>query len=287
MSKSILELDAASIKKSIGQYKNGAIQTVTDWIAREEPLEIKVIYGPADERRTMTLSITMRTPGNDYDLVRGFLFTEGLIRSKDQIQSITYDLDLPPAHQQLNSLLVSFRPTVEFDAEQMERHFYTTSSCGICGKTSIDMVKLQSSFFPPLQTQQLSTKVIDQLSHLLENQQSTFQQTGGIHAAALLQMDGTLIHVEEDIGRHNAVDKLIGWALEENQIPLRDRILFVSGRTGFELIQKAVMAGITFFVSIGAASSLAIELAEEHNMTLIGFLGPEKFNVYSGAERIS
>lgn len=286
MAKSIIDLDAASIQKSIDQFKNGVIQPVQDWIAREEPLEIKVNYGPVNDRRTMTLSITMRTPGNDYDLVRGFLFTEGLIHSKDQIQSITYDLELPPAQQQLNSVLVSLSPDVEFEAGQLERHFYTTSSCGICGKTSIDMVKLQSSYFPPTQTKQLKSAIIHQLPNLLQDQQSTFQQTGGIHAAALLQMDGTLLHVEEDIGRHNAVDKLIGWALEANQIPLRDRILFVSGRAGFELIQKAIMAGITFFVSIGAASSLAVELAEEHKMTLIGFLGAEKFNIYSGAERI-
>lgn len=286
MKRSILELDASSILKSIHQVKGKEVEKLTDWIAREEPLEIKVNHGPDDHRQTFTLSITMRTPGNDYDLVRGFLFTEGIIRRGDQIKSITYDLNLSPAHQQLNSVLVTLTPDVVIDAGQLERHFYTSSSCGICGKTSIEMVKVQSSFFPPANPLKITKEVIHQLPVLLKNEQSTFQQTGGIHAAALLDLKGKLISAEEDIGRHNAVDKLIGWALEEGQIPLRNRILFVSGRAGFELVQKAVMAGVTYFIAIGAASSLAIELAEENKMTLVGFLGPEKFNVYTGSDQI-
>jgi FdhD protein len=286
MTRSILELDASSIRNSIHQVKGKVVEKTTDWIAREEPLEIKVKHGPEENRHTFTLSITMRTPGNDYDLVRGFLFTEGIIRRKEQIKSITYDLNLSPAQQQLNSVLVTLTSDVILDAGQLERHFYTSSSCGICGKTSIEMVKLQSSFFPPKNPKAISKEVIHQLPEILKNEQSTFQQTGGIHAAALLDLNGKLISAEEDIGRHNAVDKLIGWALEDGHVPLRNRILFVSGRAGFELVQKAVMAGVTYFVAIGAASSLAIELAEENKVTLIGFLGPKKFNVYTGNDRI-
>ncbi len=286
MAKSILELDAPSEEKQIFQVRDGNMHKTTDWIAREEPLEIKLEYGPGENRARMTLAITMRTPGNDYDLVRGFLFTEGIILRNDQIRAIQYDLDLSPAQQQLNSVIVSLSPDLRFETEKLNRHFYTSSSCGVCGKTSIEMVRMQSSFFPPRDAFSVKTAIIHALPGLLMSTQSTFQQTGGIHAAALVSPEGQLLHVEEDIGRHNAVDKLIGWVMTKDMLPLRDHILFVSGRAGFELVQKAVMAGVTMFVAIGAASSLAIELAQENQITLVGFLQKEKFNVYNGSDRI-
>ena len=286
MAKSILELDAPLEEKRIFQVRDGNMNETTDWIAREEPLEIKLEYGPGKNRTRMTLAITMRTPGNDYDLVRGFLFTEGIILRNSHIRSIQYDLDLSPAQQQLNSVVVSLAPDLPFETEKLNRHFYTSSSCGICGKTSIEMVRMQSSFFPPKDAFSVKGDVIHNLPGLLMVKQSTFQQTGGIHAAALVTPDGQLLHVEEDIGRHNAVDKLIGWAMTKDMLPLRNHILFVSGRAGFELVQKAVMAGVTMFVAIGAASSLAIELAQENQITLVGFLSTNKYNVYHGAERL-
>ncbi len=287
MSKSILDLDAASQQFSIRKLIDEQLVDKKDWIAREEPLEIKILHGPSDARELFTLSVTMRTPGHDYDLARGFLLTEGIVNKSEDIIGIKYDLDLAPEKQQLNSLIAELSPDLSINAEKLNRHFYTTSSCGVCGKTSLEMVRLQSSFFPPKDSIQISPKQIKQLFNLLRDEQQTFAQTGGLHAAALVDLEGNLILSREDIGRHNAVDKLIGAVSTDMKFPLRDHIILVSGRAGFELVQKSVMIGIPIFVAMGAASSLAIELAEANNMTLIGFLQKESFNVYSHPQRIT
>ena len=287
MSKSILDLDAASQEFVINKLVDGEITEKNDWIAREEPLEIKILHGPSENRVLFTLAITMRTPGDDYDLARGFLLTEVIIQNCDEIIGITYDLDLAPEKQQLNSLIVELSSDLEISEEKLNRHFYTTSSCGVCGKTSLEMVRLQSSFFPPEDSIKISKDQIQALFHLLKKEQQTFEQTGGLHAAALVDLEGNLILSREDIGRHNAVDKLIGAFCMDKKMPLRQHIMLVSGRAGFELVQKSVIAGLPIFVAMGAASSLAIELAEANNMTLIGFLQEGSFNIYSHPERIT
>lgn len=285
MHPSILDLNGASIKLSITRIENKQTHEISDWIAREEPLEIK-IRSQANPDQTTDLNVTMRTPGNDFDLIRGFLFTEGIIRQKKDLVDITYDLDLPPHQQRFNSVIVTLEDHAMPNIDALNRHFYTTSSCGVCGKASLDMVMTKTNFKPQELEPAISRELFSSFPELLSNAQGIFDQTGGIHAAGLFDLDGNFVHSEEDIGRHNAVDKLVGWAVEQDLIPLREHILVVSGRAGFELVQKAVMVGLSYFASIGAASSLAIELARQNNITMIGFLSKSKFNVYSGSERI-
>ena len=287
MDKSLSEMNASSEKIEILRYDNKNFDLKADWIVREEPLEIKIVFQNGGMRKLANIAITMRTPGNDFDLVRGFLFTEGIIQSNNQIENIQYNLKLPKEKQQLNSVIISLKPVAKFDVKNLTRHFYTTSSCGICGKASMELVHQNCHFKQPEKIESVDTKTILSLAQKAFNDQSLFQQTGGIHGAALFDISGHILTVQEDIGRHNAVDKAIGWAMENASLPLHNQILFVSGRCGFELVQKAVMAGVTHFVSVGAASSLSIELARETNLVLIGFLKRSKFNIYSGQEYVN
>ena len=240
-----------------------------DLLAVEEPLQIRVGH--------RNLAITMRTPGNDAELAAGFLFTEGFVRQVDDITDI---------HCNRNHAVVTLVEGLNINLEGTERNFYMTSSCGVCGKASIEALENAGCTFLPRDVPKVEGSLIRSLSSKLRKSQAVFDRTGGLHAAGLFSQRGDLILVREDVGRHNAVDKLIGRALLDGRLPLHDYVLLVSGRTSFELVQKAVMAGIPVLAAVGAPSSLAVNTALRFGMTLIGFLRDDRFNVYSGAGRI-
>jgi FdhD protein len=250
----------------------------SDELAVEEPLEIRLQYGPSGHRQEQAISITMRTPGNDVHLAIGFLYTEGILPDSDAVKG-TYT-GIP------NSILISLREDVVPDIARLQRNFYTTSSCGVCGKSSLDSLRTVCPSPAPQSLWRLTPEKIHPLPGRLRQQQEIYGSTGGLHASALFHREGHLLALHEDIGRHNALDKLIGWSLQEGLMPLTDHILLLSGRACFELIQKAAMAGIKLVAAVGAPSSLAVELAKEHDMTLIGFLRDQRFNIYAGATRI-
>ncbi|MHB8648518.1 MAG: formate dehydrogenase accessory sulfurtransferase FdhD [Thermomicrobiales bacterium] len=254
----------------------------TDQLATEEPLEIRLLAG--SERRTV--AVTMRTPGADFALAAGFLFSEGMIASRDDIRQITYCVDAEiDAEQRYNIVNVALRADTLPDLATLERHFLTTSACGVCGKASLDALHLRGqAAVPPGPV--VSAALITRLPERLRAGQGVFDVTGGLHAAGLFDRNGTLLAVREDVGRHNALDKLVGWALLEGRLPLHDHIVLVSGRVSFELVQKALAAGIPIVCAISAPSSLAVSLAQEFGMTLVGFLRGGRFNVYAGMERV-
>ena len=253
-----------------------------DVLAVEEPLEIRL--GLPHVAQHKAISITMRTPGDDFDLAAGFLFTEGIITHREQIKNIRY-CGLPAKDKNIkNTLVVELAEGVEIDLKRLERHFYTTSSCGVCGKSSIEAlhtgakkIQAHTTFAPDL---------VHTLPGTLRAAQAVFERTGGLHASALFDARGTLDILREDVGRHNALDKVIGVKFMTGETPLSDKILLVSGRTSFELVQKALMAGIPILAAVGAPSSLAVELAAEFGMTLIGFVRDGRFNIYTGEQRI-
>ena len=249
-----------------------------DLLAIEEPLEIRV----GDK----TISITMRTPGHDFELAAGFLFTEGILQSSHQIHCIRRSAANGNPRPAGNSVTVELNPGVEVDFERLERHFYTTSSCGVCGKASIEGLQMQGCPVLPKNSPLVDSAVIHRLPEVLRREQAVFDRTGGLHAAALFDVQGNLALLREDVGRHNAVDKVIGAEMLGNRTPLVDKLLLVSGRASFELAQKALMAGIPILAAVGAPSSLAVETAQRFNMTLLGFVRDSRFNIYSGASRI-
>jgi FdhD protein len=251
----------------------------TDSVAVEEPLEIVLEFGELGSRVRRTASVTMRTPGNDEELAAGFLFAEGVIQNRDDIQHIG-----PCGHA--NAVRVELRPEIAFTFENRERHFTTTSSCGVCGKTSLDSLALRTSPLPDTDRPWLAPGVVHRLPATLRQAQPTFEQTGGLHAAALFDSAGNLLSVREDVGRHNAVDKLIGAELLVGRVPLADRVMLVSGRASFELAQKALAAGIPVLAAVGAPSSLAVELATRFGLTLLGFVRDHRFNVYAHPRRL-
>jgi FdhD protein len=253
-----------------------------DEVATEEPLEMRLVL--AGESRTV--AITMRTPGSDFELVAGFLYNEGVILGRSEIRTLSYcvDKDIDP-EQRYNIVNVELARTAWPQLERLERHFLTTSACGVCGKASIEALHLRN-LSKLAEGPRLSPAVLMQLPERLRRAQGVFAATGGLHAAALFDPAGKLIALREDVGRHNAVDKLIGWAMMNGKVPLNDRIMMVSGRTSFEIIQKAVVAGIPIVCAISAPSSLAVGVAREFGMTLVGFLTDSRFNVYSGEERL-
>ena len=251
---------------------------VQDLLAIEEPLEIRL----GDK----TISITMRTPGHDFELAAGFLFTEGILQGSHQINRIRRSETVGNSRQASNSVTVELNAGVEVDFERLERHFYTTSSCGVCGKASIEALQMQGCPVLPRNTPIVPSSLIHRLPEALRQQQAVFERTGGLHAAALFDPKGNLLLLREDIGRHNAVDKLIGAEMLRNNTPLNDKLILVSGRASFELVQKALMAGIPIMAAVGAPSSLAVETAQRFNLTLVGFVRDGRFNIYSGASRI-
>ena len=255
-------------------------ESTEDSVAIEEPLEIRLGYEDAGQRQTRSVSITMRTPGDDEDLATGFLFTESIIQSPDDIAIIkpcTGD----------NTIRVELEDGVDVDLDRLQRHFYTSSSCGVCGKSSLDA--LRATGLEPMTAipAQFSRDVLVDTPGRLRAMQETFTETGGLHAAAAFGSDGELLVVREDVGRHNAVDKVIGALLRASRLPARDLGLMVSGRASFELMQKATVAGMPLLAAVSAPSSLAVELAREFNVTLVGFLRGDTFNVYAGEERIA
>ena len=247
-----------------------------DLLAVEEPLEIRI----GDK----TVAITMRTPGNDFELAAGFLFTEGILQSSHELARIHWSDSKGRAAG--NSVTVELAPGAEVDYERLERHFYTSSSCGVCGKASIEAIAVNSCPVLPKNAPLATQAVIHQLPEILRAEQKVFDRTGGLHAAALFDTSGRLLLSREDVGRHNALDKLIGAQMLAGKTPLEQNLLLVSGRASFELVQKALMAGIPILAAVGAPSSLAVETAQRFGMTLIGFVRDERFNIYSGASRI-
>ena len=231
------------------------------------------------------LSITMRTPGNDFELAVGFLFGEGLVRGRADLDRVVY-CATSVVEQEYNVVSVILREGVSYDPTRLERHVYTTSACGVCGKTSLDAVRVQTSSEIPRDRPRVRSRVVAGLPDRLRAGQEIFAETGGLHAAGLFDAAGGLHGLREDVGRHNAVDKLVGSQVFEGRVPLNDSILGVSGRASFEILQKAAVAGIPFVVAVGAPSNLAVDLAKEFGMTLVGFARGEAFNVYSGGHRI-
>jgi len=272
---------------SVRKFRDESENEMSDLLAVEEPLEIRLEYGPAGNRVTRNLSVTMRTPGADEDLAAGFLFTEGIVRRAEDIVSIKPEFQLSESFKlsesSPNVFTASLHPDLNFDLQKLERHFYTTSSCGVCGKTSIDALKTVATCSFSEKKIDLAPEVIYALPEKLRRAQATFDATGGLHAAAFFNPKGELISLREDVGRHNALDKLIGSHFLKGEIPLDDVILLLSGRASFELLQKAAVAGIRVVCAVGAPSSLAVETAESFGIALIGFLREGRFNLYSNA----
>ena len=254
----------------IERVENASATSQQDLLAVEEPLEIRI-----GERN---VAITMRTPGNDTELAAGFLYTEGILHDPGQIARIV------PGEK--NTIVVELASEEDVDLERLERHFYLSSSCGVCGKASIQMVESIGCQPLPRDRPVIDSDLIHKLPETLRAKQAVFDRTGGLHAAALFDTAGTLLNVREDVGRHNAVDKLVGAAFLNGELPLNDRVLLVSGRASFELVQKAVMAGIPVMAAVGAPSSLAVELSLRFGMTLAGFVRDHRFNIYSGGWRL-
>jgi FdhD protein len=257
-----------------------------DVVAAEEPLGIRLGYSrPDGSRAEEDVSITMRTPGHDADLAVGFLFTEGIIHSHAEVQGVVPRGE-PDLNGLFNSVRVDLAPGVTVDFKRLERHFYTSSSCGVCGKASLDSVAVQSRFDLHDAPFRIDANVLGRLPAALSSVQDVFEQTGGLHASGLFDASGTIVASREDVGRHNALDKLIGDALLHDRVPLFDHGIVLSGRASFELMQKAKMAGCALVAAVGAPSSLAVELAVQFGITLVGFLKARRFNVYSRPDRV-
>ncbi len=277
----------SSVEVSITRCVADEQKLQADSLALEEPLEIRIGYTDDQKvRHTKSISITMRTPGHDDELALGFLFTEAIIDNLGQVR----DVKACGAKQALgfqNVIRVELEDSVRIGMQRLQRHFYTSSSCGVCGKTSIAALKVQRKIVASVNAKlAVAQALIYRLPVMLQDSQKIFASTGGLHASALFSPQGQLLFLREDVGRHNALDKVIGYALKNNLLPLEQHILMVSGRASFELIQKAHMAAIQMFVAVGAPSSLAVELARDQDMTLIGFLRDERMNIYHGSRRI-
>lgn len=255
-----------------------------DLLAVEEPLEIRLGFGAESNRMQKTISVTMRTPGHDFELALGFLYTENIISSYSDVLSIRYCADVDKQDEKENIVRVELHPDVKIEIKRIERHFYTSSSCGVCGKTSIEAVKVGCKMISS--DLEIPEHVLHNSPAVMRKQQQVFEYTGGLHAAALFDAAGDLVLMREDIGRHNAVDKLVGACLVQEKLPLDNLFILVSGRAGFELVQKSLMAGIPVMAAIGAPSSLAVSLAKDFGMTLVGFMRNNSFNIYCGKERL-
>lgn len=257
--------------------------TRSDLMAVEEPMEIRLGYGPVNDRQQINLAVTMRTPGHDFELATGFLYTEGIIDSFDQVERIKYCVDRGKQDEKDNVVRVELKPDVLVYTEKVLRNFYASSSCGVCGKASIEAVRI--NLRPLMGRLKVSTKDILTLPGKLRQAQQIFEHTGGLHAVGLFTAKGKLLRTREDVGRHNAMDKIIGASLVEREIPLSESIIIVSGRASFELVQKALRAGVPVMAAVGAPSSLAVALARENDMTLLGFVKEGGFNLYCGEKR--
>jgi len=269
-----------TVRRPVLRLSEDGVRRRQDALAAEEPLEIRV-GGKA-------LAVTMRTPGHDVELAHGFLLTEGVIGAAADVSTARYcDSVDDQGRNTYNVLDLALAPGVEPPDTGVERNFYTTSSCGVCGKAALDAVKLKTRFSPAADECRVRPETLVTFPDLLRERQRVFESTGGLHAAGVFTASGEPLVVREDVGRHNAVDKATGWALLEGRVPLAGTVLMVSGRASFELVQKAAMAGIPVLAAVSAPSSLAVELAEEQGITLIGFLRGTSMNVYTHAERIT
>lgn len=267
-------------KATVLVVENGKMRSRSDNLTTEEPLEIRLVSP------SRTVAVTMRTPGADFELAAGFLFSEGVISCKEDIQRMSYCVDqLVDGEQRYNIVNVELREGLIPDLQPLERHFFTSSACGVCGKTSIAALQLRG--YPVISPGLIVTpELIYSLPEQLRAAQGIFTATGGLHAAAVFNAQGQILSLREDVGRHNALDKLIGTALLANELPFNEHIVMVSGRSSFEILQKSVAAGVPIVCSVSAPSSLAVSVAKEFGITLIGFLRGERFNVYTGWERI-
>ncbi len=269
-------------KARVRVVEYGRMRVRPDSLATEEPMEIRLLSGGARQ----TVAVTMRTPGADFELAVGFLYGEGLVKTPEDIAKISYcvDSDLD-TEQQYNIVNVELRAGREYDLRPLERHFYTSSACGVCGKASLEQLELRGCpIVPP--GPEVSAQTVYSLPGKLREAQGLFDATGGLHAAALFDAKGELLTLREDVGRHNATDKLVGWALLEGRLPLADHVVLVSGRSSFEILQKCLTAGVPIVCAISAPSSLAVDVARQFGITLVGFLRGGKFNVYAGFERV-
>ena len=274
---------ASKTKTRVRVVEDGGMRVRPDTLATEEPMEIRLLMGDTKQ----TVAVTMRTPGADFELAAGFLYGEGIIKSPEDIAKISYCVDRDiDAAQQYNIVNVELRGGHDYDLRPLERHFYTTSACGVCGKASLEQLELRGC--PVIAPgPEVSAETIYSLPENLREAQGLFDATGGLHAAALFDPEGNLLALREDVGRHNATDKLVGWALLEGRLPLSDHIVMVSGRSSFEILQKCLTAGVPVVCAISAPSSLAVDVARKFGMTLVGFLREGRFNVYAGQERIA
>ena len=267
-------------KAIVWVVEKGKVRSRSDQLATEEPLEIRLVSPQK------TVAVTMRTPGADFELAAGFLYSEGVISSRDDICRISYcvepDVD---GEQRYNIVNVELRDGLSVDLQPLERHFFTTSACGVCGKASLEALRSRS-YSVISEGQEVTAEVIYSLSEQLRSAQRVFSTTGGLHAAGLFNIQGQLLWVREDVGRHNALDKLVGAAVLSDELPLNNHIVMVSGRSSFEILQKCLAAGVPVVCAVSAPSSLAVALAQEFGITLVGFLRGEQFNIYSGKERI-
>jgi FdhD protein len=262
-------------------YDGDKAREIVDDLATEEPLEIRLIGAGT----THSVAVTMRTPGNDFELAAGFLLSEGVVRTREEISQISYCIDAQiDAAQRYNIVNVQLGHGVAVPLERLERHFTMSSACGVCGKANIEALQTRAA---PIDDPVCITRTfLTTLPKKMREAQRVFASTGGLHAAALFASDGTLLALREDVGRHNALDKITGWALLNNRLPLRGCVLLVSGRASYELVQKSIVAGIPILCAVSAPSSLAVELAREFRMTLAGFVRDERANVYAARERI-
>ena len=269
-------MSESEARLDVQRVDGGRAYATSDVLAVEEPLEIRVSC--EGDGLPRTIAVTMRTPGDDAELAVGYLFTEGIVRRGEEIAGVH------PCRN--NAIRVELASTVALDLARLERHSYTSSSCGACGKTSTTALRAAPPWALPAGTPVVDGALVRSLPQLLRGAQVLFATTGGLHASALFDLDGRLIALREDVGRHNALDKVIGAELLADRLPAHERILIVSGRVSFELVQKALMAGIPLVAAIGAPSSLAVELARGARMTLLGFVSADRFNVYAGGERL-
>jgi FdhD protein len=278
---------AAGVARSVvRRVERGHVTLADDLLAVEEPLLIELAHDRDGGRVTESVSVTMRTPGHDAELALGFLFTEGIVAAADELLAPPDEPPTAPGERDANTIRVTLRPGVPIDVRRLERHFYTASSCGVCGKTSLEALAAGRPIALPTARPRVDASLIHGLPDVLRAAQAVFEHTGGLHAAALFDADGRLLCVREDVGRHNAVDKVVGRQLLDGRLPLHDQLLLVSGRASFELVHKALAAGIPILAAVGAPSSLAVQTAQAYGATLVGFVRQHRFNVYTGAERI-
>ncbi len=284
MAKAVCGLKKEKFEMRIGRVSADGFVNETDTLATEEPLEIRLGFLENGRHVHKAISITMRTPGDDFQLAAGFLFTEGILSSNNQIKAIKHCGKFP---NNQNTVRIDLSENAEVNLEKLQRNFYTTSSCGVCGKSSLEALTVSGARrIEQKNFQNISAETIHELPEKLIEKQTVFGETGGLHAAALFDFDGNLFDIKEDVGRHNAVDKLIGEQFLNDNLPLSEKILFLSGRASFELVQKAVMAKIPAIAAVGAPSSLAVEAAREFNITLLGFVRDGRFNIYTGNKRV-